>query len=172
MSIKKPSFEEAMNAALYWCNAWEVGELSDEVLADRVADLLVSRNGARGFFVITLASDCPLMDRLPHSLILQLREAGEIVVDLTVRNLAMSSAMALHHQRNQDSKQQEGSERVTARCIDLLRLLEPHQVKQRLEDLLEATKGKGNDQDFLERWGYDNEQKQAIALSIASVTDN
>ena len=105
MSIKEPTFEQAMNATMLWCTAWEKGELSDEVLADRVSELLDSQNGVRGFLVISLASDCPLMDRLPESLVLQLRSAGEIVVDLTVRNLAMSTAMALHHQRQENFKQ-------------------------------------------------------------------
>ena len=56
-----------------------------------------SCDGARGFFVISLAGDSPLMDRLPDPLQMQLRAAGDGVVDLTVRNLAMSTAMALHH---------------------------------------------------------------------------
>ncbi len=159
MNKNKPSFEQAMNAAMLWCNAWEKGELSDEVLADRVAELLVSRNGARGFFVISLAGDYALLDRLPEPLVFQLRAAGENVVDLTVRNLAMSSAMAIHHQRNCDPDQQAKSERITARCIDLLRLLEPLVVKERLMKLLYAIQGKGEDVQFLDRWGYDQEQK-------------
>ena len=171
MNIKNLTFEEAVNATLIWCKAWEDEELSDEVLAERVSELLVSKNGARGFFAISMASDCPLMDRLPDALVFQLRAAGEIVVDLTVRNLAMSSAMTVHHERKADSKQQSGSERVTARCIDLLRLLESEKVKDRLEKLLEATNGEGADVKFLERWGYDNAQKLAIASSINSIAE-
>ena len=41
-------------------------------------------------FVISLAGDSPLMDRLLDPLQPQLRAAGDGVVDLTVRNLAMS----------------------------------------------------------------------------------
>ena len=172
MSRQEPTFEQALNAAMLWCNAWEKGELSDEVLAERVSELLATKDGARGFFVISLASDNPLMDRLPEALVLQLRTAGEIVIDLTVRNLAMSTAMALHHQRKEDLQQQAGSERVTARCLDLLRLLDPNNVKKRLETLLEATKGEGEDLEFLQRWGYDNQQKLAIAASIYAIAEN
>ena len=172
MSTRKPTFEEAMNATIHWCNAWEEGELSDEVLADRVSELLINRDGARGFFAISLASDCPLMDRLPEALLLQLRTAGEIVVDLTVRNLTMSTAMAIHHQRKGDFDHQAGSERVMGRSIDLLRLLEPNKVKKRLETLLSATtKGIGDDYKFIERWGYDEEQKLAITACIYSVAN-
>ncbi|MEB3183965.1 MAG: hypothetical protein VKN15_06205, partial [Cyanobacteriota bacterium] len=90
-----PSFPQAMEIASHWLALWEAGELSDEVLADRVAELVASRDGARGFFVVSLSGDSPLLDRLPEPLLLQLRAAGEGVVDLTARNLAMSTAMAL-----------------------------------------------------------------------------
>lgn len=164
-----PGFAEAMGISGDWLNLWENGELSDEVLADRVRDLVSSRDGARGFFVVALAGDCALMDRLPESLVLQLRLAGDGVVDLTARNLAMSTAMALHHRRKDDKEQAERSLRVQHRCRELLRGLEPLAVKQRLELLLAATGGEGEDVAFLERWGYDDDQKASIAAAIHSV---
>ncbi len=164
-------FAQAMQLSAGWLAAWESGELSDEVLADRVAELVASRDGARGFFVVALAGDSPLMDRLPEPLVLQLRAAGEGVVDLSARNLAMSTAMALQHGRNGDGDQRAGSERVQARCTELLRLLEPAAVKQRLERLLAATAGEGDDVAFLDRWGYDAEQRQAIAAAILAVAE-
>ena len=172
MSTRKPTFEEAMNAAMHWCIAWEEGELSDEVLADRVSDLLTNQTGARGFFVISLASDCPLMDRLPEALVLQLRRAGSLVVTLTVKNLAMSRPMAVHHKRNNNRNLQLQSERVTARCLELLRLLEPNEVKSQLERLLDGIKGEGGSVEFLKRWDYDDEQKQAITSSIYEIAEN
>jgi hypothetical protein len=168
----EPTFQQAMEITAQWLGLWENGELSDEVLADRVAELVVSRDGGRGFFVVSLVADCPLMDRLPESLVLQLRAAGAGVVDLTARNLAMSTAMALHHQRSGDGQQQAGSERVRQRCTELLRLLEPEAVKQRLETLLAASRdGAGEDVAFLERWGYDAEQKRAISAAIEAVAE-
>ena len=164
-----PSFQQAMEITAQWLGLWEQGELSDEVLADRVSELVASRDGARGFFVISLAGDSPLMDRLPDPLQVQLRAAGDGVVDLTCRNLAMSTAMALHHQRCGDAQQQGKSERVTQRCHDLLQLLEPEDVKARLEVLLDATRGEGDDVEFLARWGYDDEQKAAIAAAVLGV---
>jgi hypothetical protein len=61
----EPSFPQAMEIANQWLALWEAGELSDEVLADRVSELVASRDGARGFFVVSLAGDSPLLDRLP-----------------------------------------------------------------------------------------------------------
>ena len=98
-TLREPTFQQAMEITAQWLQLWEHGELSDEVLADRVAELVASRDGARGFFVVSLAGESPLMDRLPDPLVLALRSAGEGGVDLSARNLAMSTAMALHHQR-------------------------------------------------------------------------
>jgi hypothetical protein len=178
---RQPSFAEALEIAGQWIGLWEAGELSDEVLADRVGELVASRDGARGFFVVALAGDAPLMDRLPEPLVLQLRLAGEPVVDLMVRNLAMSTAMVLTHGRSGDLAQQAASERVQSRSQELLRQLDPLAVKQRLEPLLAATHEPGAqagrapaeavtaDRAFLERWGYDSQQKQAIQAAILAL---
>ena len=168
MNDPKPSFKQAMNVTILWCNSWEKDELSDEVLADRIGELLKTTEGARGFFVVSLSIDCPLMDRLPEPLIFQLRSSGQIVVDLSAKNLAMSSAMVIEHQKNNNSQQMQ-SERIRTRCIELLKLLDSNKVKTRLEILLEGTKGNGKDLEFLNRWGYSNEQKQAISKSIYEV---
>jgi hypothetical protein len=173
-----PSFPQAMEIATQWIGLWEAGELSDEVLADRVGELVASRDGARGFFVVSLTGEAPLLDRLPEALVAALRQAGAGVVDLTARNLAMSTAMVLHHQRSGDQEHQAGSERVQRRSTELLRHLEPMAVKQRLETMLAAaTDAAGTEQAvvedraFLARWGYDAEQLHSIAAAIEAVAD-
>ena len=167
----EPTFQQAMEITAQWLALWENGELSDEVFGDRISELVASRDGARGFFVVSLAGDCPLMDRLPDPVVFALRQAGDGVVDLSARNLAMSTAMALHHERNADAAQQAGSERVQSRCTELLRVLEPEAVKGRLETLLEATEGRGEDVAFLKRWGYDAGQTAAIAEAVLAVAE-
>ncbi len=167
-----PPFADALEMAGQWLAAWDAGELSDEVLADRVGALVASRDGARGFFVVALTAASPLMDRLPESLVQQLRLAGPAVVDLTARNLAMSSAMAVAHGRSGDGERQLGSEQVQARSRELLRQLDPRQVKERLEALLlAAADGRGEDLAFLDRWGYDDGQRAAIARAVQSVAE-
>ncbi len=168
MNDQKPTFKEAMQASLIWCKSWENDEISDEVISDRIGELIKSLEGARGFFVVSLSIDCPLMDRLPDVLIFQLRSAGEIVVDLTVKNLAMSSAMIITHRKNKDPQEMQ-SKRIKIRCIELLKLLDSTQVKKRLDVLLEATKGNGTDLKFLNKWGYNDEQINAISESIYEV---
>lgn len=168
----QPTFRQAMEITAQWLALWEAGELSDEVLADRVGELVVSRDGARGFFVVALSGDSPLLDRLPEPLVLQLHAAGEGVVDLSARNLAMSTAMALQHRRGGDGEQAGRSERVRERSAELLRRLEPGMVKRRLETLLQAAReGQGPDLEFLERWHYDDEQRQAIGDAVLAVAE-
>tara|TARA_Y100001968_G_scaffold264715_1_gene253696 strand:- start:4171 stop:4689 length:519 start_codon:yes stop_codon:yes gene_type:complete len=172
MNKQKPSFEEAMNATILWCNSWEEGNISDEVFADRVAELVETKEGLRGFFVISLSIDCPLMDRLPDPLVFQLRKAGEDIIELTVKNLAMSSAMAIHHKINKDFKHQVESERITLRCTDLLRLLDPNIVKKHLENTLAAIENKANSVNFIYKQKYNEKQKLAIKTSINAVAEN
>ena len=161
-----------MEIAAGWMKQWDQDEISDEVMADRVGALVASRDGARGFFVMSLAGDSALMDRLPDALLIKLREAGDGVVDLTARNLAMSAAMAVHHRNNNDDEQAAGSERVNQRCSELLRQLDSQRVKDRLEILLEAANhSRGEDLAFLERWGYDEHQKQAIGEAVQAVAE-
>ena len=168
MNDQKPTFKEEMEATIIWCKSWENDEISDEVISDRIGELIKTVEGARGFFVVSLSIDCPLMDRFPDALIFQLRSSGEIVVDLTVKNLAMSSAMVITHRENNDIQELQ-SERIKMRCIELLKLLDSNQVKKRLDVLLEATKGNGKDFKFLNRWSYTTEQIKAISESIYEV---
>ena len=84
----------------------------------------------------------------------------------------MSAAMAVHHRNNGDDEQASGSERVNQRCSELLRQLDSQRVKDRLEMLLDAAKhSRGEDLAFLERWGYDEHQKQAIGEAVQAVAE-
>lgn len=170
--MTKPlTFQEAISQSSEWITRWDAEELSDDVLADYVGNLVCDRDGARGFFVASLTGDSPLMDRLPEALVLKLRAAGMGVVDLTARNLAMSTAMTVQHRRNQEKDLLEGSLKVQSRSRELLRLLDPHLVKVRLESLLAGLVASGEDQQFFERWGYDAEQKSEIESVLLSVAD-
>ncbi len=168
MNEQKPTFKEAMQATMIWCKSWENDEISDEVISDRIGELIKTLEGARGFLVVSLSIDCPLMDRCPDALIFQLRSSGAIIVDLIVKNLAMSSAMIITHRNNEDPQEIQ-SERIKIRCIELLKLLDSTQVKKRLNTLLEATKGMGTDLKFFNKWGYNYEQINAISESIYKV---
>lgn len=50
INYKKTSFTQAINISALWCKEWEDDLLSEEVLADRIAELIKTKNGLRGFF--------------------------------------------------------------------------------------------------------------------------
>ncbi len=70
MNDQKPTFKQAMEATMIWCNSWENDEISDEVISDRIGELIKTVEGARGFFVVSLdtASKLFLYDLLYSSL--------------------------------------------------------------------------------------------------------
>jgi hypothetical protein len=172
VSMSTPAtFQEAIATSAEWIRLWDAEELSDEVLAELVGKLVTERDGARGFFVAALTGDSPLMDRLPEALILQLRQVGDGIVDLTARNLAMSTAMSIQHQRDNNQSLREGSLTVQRRSKELLSQLEPELVRKRLTTMLLGLEGKSEDMNFFERWGYDQEQKDAIKQILLSVAD-
>ena len=67
INLKETSFTQAINISAQWCNEWQEELLSEEVLADRVAELIKTKNGLRGFFAYALSDkDCYLLDNF-HS---------------------------------------------------------------------------------------------------------
>jgi len=164
----KPSFIQAINVANQWCTEWEDNLLSDEVLADRIAELTQSQNGARGFFAYALSDiDCTLLDRLPTSLIFKLREQGKPIVEIVVKNLIMSSAQILHHQRLNNKNNQFLSRNISDRCINLLKVLETKLVAQIIKKSLKNLDKMGNSLDNSTR--YDNDQKKFIREVINKI---
>ena len=101
INLQEASFTQAINISAQWCKEWGEDLLSEEVLADRIAELIKTRNGLRGFFAYALSDkDCFLLDKLPFSLIYKLNEGGAAVTDIVVKNLIMSSAQIIIHRRD------------------------------------------------------------------------
>lgn len=134
-----------------------------------VCALVRSENGARGFFVTYLSDDRPLAAHPTPALLAALQPSPAIVAPLLVKNLAMSTAMTLTHRRHQDETMVQGSERVRSRTAQLIQALQWPQVQAEAQRLLTAIETeKGDYQTFLERWGYDLEQRQAIQQTLAA----
>ncbi|WP_338441409.1 hypothetical protein VZG28_11935 [Synechococcus elongatus IITB4] len=142
-----------------------------DTVTQAIAQLVASRDGARGFFVTYLTSEEPWADQPPPALIAALRSQSMYVEDLMVRNLAMSTAMVLTHERNADPAMAAQSQRVSRRSAEHLRQLESPSLRQLLQDLQQSLTGAGAFTDFLDRWGYDAEQRAAIASAIAPLFD-
>ena len=137
INLKEASFTQAINISAKWCKEWGEELLSDEVLADRIAELIKTKNGQRGFFAYALSDkDCFLLDKLPFSLIFKLNEAGDTVVEIMVKNLIMSSAQIIIHQRDNNHEYGITSEIISDRCKAILRLLETKLVTKTINQIL------------------------------------
>ena len=166
----KPSFTQSINVAKQWCNDWEDELLSDEVLADRIAELLKTQNGTRGFFAYALSDiSCTLLDKKPFPLMFKLREEGEKIVDIVVKNFIMSSAQVINHQREQNTSYEAISSNISDRCIDLLRELDTKLVTSKIREIIRNLDNMGNS--FDHSINYDEEQKKFIKNKINQISN-
>lgn len=149
----------------------ETGNLQEEEIEKAIASLVQSKEGARGFFVAYLTSNLAFSDNPSIEVINALKSSPQIVSELLVKNLIMSAAMVVTHRRNQDEEKAKSSERVCRRSANLIQQINLNLVKSKLQELeTSITNKEGSYQDFLQRWGYDNEQKQAIQEAIAALS--
>lgn len=169
----KASFEEAIAFTESLLEKMESNQLSDTEITQAIASLVQFPNGARGFFVTYLTTESSLPDHPSPSVIKALASSPAIVADLLVKNLAMSSAMAITHLRNDNQEMAESSQRVTRRTGNLIELLNLDLITQELTHLRETIQnGSGKYQDFLQRWGYDSEQLQVIGENVELKIEN
>jgi len=169
INYREASFTQAINISSEWCKEWGEDLLSEEVLADRIAELIKTRNGLRGFFAYALSDkDCFLLDKLPFSLIYKLNEAGNAVTDIVVKNLIMSSAQIIIHRRDNNYEYEITSENISDRCKAILRLLETNTVTKSVNQVLIDLDDMGNSFDNSVK--YDSEQKEFIKKQILDIT--
>ena len=163
-----PSFIQSINISKDWCQEWEEELLSDEVLADRIKELIKTRNGIRGFFAYALSdSKCTLLDKLPSSIIFILRERGVHVVEITIKNLFMSSAQILNHQKAKNVEYAERSNNISERCINLLKELDTKLVTKEINKMLSEIDNMGNS--FDKQVKYTAEQKNFIREKVNEI---
>ena len=168
INLKEASFTQAINISAQWCKEWGEDLLSEEVLADRIAELIKTKNGIRGFFAYALSDkDCLLLDKLPFSLIFKLNEAGDTVVEIIVKNLMMSSAQIIIHRRDNNPEYEITSENISDRCKAILRLLETNLVTNTINQVLRNLDNMGNSFDYSIK--YDSEQKEFIKKQFLDI---
>ena len=168
INLKEASFTQAINISAQWCKEWGEDLLSEEVLADRIAELTKTRNGLRGFFAYALSDkDCFLLDKLPFSLIFKLNEGGGPVVEVVAKNLIMSSAQIIIHRRKNNYEYEMTSENISERCKGILRLLETNLVTASINKIIKDLDNLGNSFDNSKK--YDEEQKEFIKQQIFDI---
>ena len=168
INLKEASFTQAINISAKWCKEWEEDFLSEEVLADRIAELIKTINGRRGFFAYALSDkDCFLLDKLPFSLMFKLNEGGDAVVEIVLKNLIMSSAQIIIHRRASNNEYEITSENISDRCKAILRLLETKSVIKSVNQVLKNLDNMGNSFDNSVK--YDSEQKEFLKKQIFDI---
>jgi hypothetical protein len=109
---------------------------------------------------------------MPSGFIPMLRSNPLAIANLMSKNLIMPSAMALTHRRNGDEDLAASSDRTRDRAAHLIQQLNLPEIYAELTALLTTLAAfdhpaESNDwRQFLDRWGYDDEQRHAIGKTI------
>ena len=141
--------------------------LGAKTITQKFTELVSTENGARGFFVTYLTSDLSHTEYPSLEVITALKTSPIFVNELLVKNLAMSTAMVIYHRSQGDEENARGSEKVQEKTSQLIKQLLSPALGEKLQQLATSLNtGQGEYQAFLERWGYDNYQRQAIAEII------
>ncbi len=163
-------FEGAIALTQQLMEVMAAGQMAEAEIARAIAALVATLNGARGFFVAYLTDDRPLADTPTPAVIEALRHAPDPVADLLVKNLAMSAAMTITHQRNQNPDMVASSHRVQQRSAQLIQQLNLPSLHRKLQDLFTSlSDDAGAYATFLQRWGYDAEQRAVIRTAVEAV---
>lgn len=164
------TFEQAIALTQTLLDRLDQQGLAESDLEATIAQLVRSTNGARGFFVTYLSDDRAIADQPSSAVVQALASSPETVSELLVKNLAMSSAMAITHRHNQNEALAQGSDRVKARTARLIRSLQQPEITAKAQQMREsAATGTGFYQDFLNRWGYNPEQRQEIQTVMEQI---
>lgn len=164
------SFPQAIAKTQSLMEQIDRNQLDETEIKQQVSSLLSNKNGGRGFFVAYLTNEMTLADNPSSGIIDGLKSAQDILSELLVKNLAMSSAMIVAHNRNNDSENIIGSQRVCRRTCNLIQQLNLRSIEEELQRLQDTLKnGEGEYQDFLQRWNYDLEQRKAIQNNIQNL---
>lgn len=167
LATQNLSFEEALVLTQTLLDQAVEDALSPAELQQAVTNLVGTENGARGFFVVYLSDSRSQMEDYAGLVIAALQASPEVVSPLLVKNLAMSTAMILTHQRNQKPELVAGSEQVQRRSQVFIQQLQTPELQEHIRALWHSVAtATGAYQAFLERWQYDAEQRQAIAQAL------
>lgn len=162
--MKNITFE---NAISYTEELLLRNDLDATQLESEISTLVQTENGARGFFVCFLTGDWQLADAPSLGVINALKSAPDVIAELLVKNLAMSTAMALVHKRMGNEEQSQSSMRVAQRTTLLIEKVDLAEVRIIMQQMQKAANANtGEYSAFLKKWGYDSEQKQAISNAL------
>jgi hypothetical protein len=163
-------FDAAIDLTQVFLTQLTKNELTSAQILDFVSALIQTSNGARGFFVTYLTTQDPICDEPQPEIIVAIAAHPSIAADLLVKNIAMSTAQQLYHQRRNDSAMMASSATVAARTTKIIQALNLPQIQNMFRELASTIQtGAGSYAEFLTRWGYDDEQKQSIDRIVSQL---
>ncbi len=166
-------FDAAINLTQIFLTKLKSDELTGDKILEFVSQLVQTPNGARGFFVTYLTAPDPICDEPHPEIITALQNHPEVAAELLVKNLAMSTAQQLYHQRRTDREMAASSAMVAARTTKIMQQLDLPQIQVMCQELVASDlTGTGVYTEFLTRWGYDEEQKNSIDRVLTTLFIN
>ncbi|MEO1519330.1 MAG: hypothetical protein AAFU78_00960 [Cyanobacteria bacterium J06633_2] len=143
---------------------------NDLAIAQTVTQLMSTKASARGFLATLLTYDGAIVDHPPAGIIEGLQAQPEQSADLIAKNLAMSSAMVVVHQRNHDHENFAGSRRVQQRTRQLIEQLSMIELNQAIDEMISSLDGTSDRyQPFFYQQSYDNEQREELKKVFESL---
>lgn len=160
---------------------------SDGTEVHNLDQFLVSPETIRAFFVAWLSDEWSLDNKPAERIFEILRNkdatSAEVLAEILVKNLTMSSAMALRHQQDGKDDLAKGSQTVQNRTGLVMERLGKDKtstistcLQSKSKELLAAIESAKSDngkdmpfKDFLTRWNYDLKQLDAMEDSLNSV---
>ena len=91
------------------------------------------------------------------------------MVEIVVKNLIMSSAQIVIHDREKNFEYKSNSENISERCKNILRTLETKLVTNAINQIIKNLDTLGNSFDNSKK--YDEQQKEFIKLQIYDVAE-
>jgi hypothetical protein len=166
--VKDLSFEEALAESEQLLARLDASDLAGGAARQEIGSIIGTVSGARGFLVTLLTGEFRSSDQPGEALLEELSSAASVVCDLLAKNLVMSTAMALTHERNGHSEMADGSRRVFTRTTKLVTMLDGEEMSKRIEQMwLSVTQSRGEYVSFLQRWKYDDEQLEKVAAALS-----
>ncbi len=176
------SFPEAITESAVLIQQLEEHPQKD--VSQQLSEILSTTEGARGFLVSLLTENWRFGDHTPSIIIEGLKRAKETTFDLLIKNLVMSTATKLTHDRSKNHEQSQGSVRVARRTKRIISNIQDADLDAKMSSMqaavlscLELNEHSKDDLKaeefvtFLKRWKYDSEQlnaaKDALDQAIA-----
>jgi hypothetical protein len=160
-------FDEAISLTQTFLTKLKKNELTSAQILTFVSELVQTANGARGFFVTYLTAQDSICDEPQPEIIAALQAYPAVAADLLVKNIAMSTAQQVYHQRRNDHEMVAASAAVATRTSKIICQLNLPQIQDLCQELSTTINtGTGAYSDFLTRWGYDEEQKNSIEKAL------